>query len=687
MIDGYNVNEETNAAFNSIMEYTDYKYREVAIGGLQNRNQLIEIQDVKKLITGSEDYQTMFRFNEDVKTYYDITKNDKGNHTLSGYSGTCYTDYLTLDIDRENELPTSYKDVKYLLNRLTNEYGLDAQILRVYFSGHKGFHIEIPSVIFSLKPSENLPDICHTLATKLAGDITIDNIYQTIRLLRIPNTINAKSGLYKIELCIEDVLRGDLELGHILELAEKPSKDMIEHLDANEFEGLLSHLLKNIADKHHDTLQQTYDNITDAKLNTDKSWIINALDNGVCMGSRTTTLTKLIGHWASKGLSKNEILSLTLMWDKKNSPPLEQTDGNDKVPNTVNDILKRYHNGGIADKSDTENEPQRHRQGSKSASELIAKPPEPKPCIVGGGVLPSWGYTLMGAETKMGKSTLAIQMSLCILTGTRFLNKFDIATKDTHILYLNLEIDEGTLLDTINTQIENFGTNVPLDKLHIWTVNGFCLTDSEDIKELENEIRKNHIKLVIVDPVSYAMKNDQNKYEVVRSFSQQLDSISEDVGGVAWLLVHHYGKPKDANSETIHKMIGSSAFSNFAQSVIGIERYSSNKSPDYKTINFRLRNGRPQQDITTVLNSETRLFEVVEDIAEMTAVKADRVVNILIEAGKPQGYTELSRLIQEKIGVAEAQAKRLISAAVDNVIVKDKGRSGKYWIKNDTNVV
>ena len=79
-----------------------------------------------------------------------------------------------VDIDNDNDLNASHMIVKQLLNYLINNIGLTAKDLRIFFTGHKGFNIEIRPK--SLKIYGSVPEQIK-LSSKILDSI-IDNLRQ-----------------------------------------------------------------------------------------------------------------------------------------------------------------------------------------------------------------------------------------------------------------------------------------------------------------------------------------------------------------------------------------------------------------------------------------------------------------------------------------------------------------------------
>ena len=96
----------------------------------------------------------------------------------------------------------------------------------LYFSGSKGFHIEVSRKVFRPEPSPCMLKLSKRMAIKAvdAGVKTLDTgIYTQGRLWRMPNSINSKKGLYKIPLTFKELR--DLDAAAIAELAKNPRGD------------------------------------------------------------------------------------------------------------------------------------------------------------------------------------------------------------------------------------------------------------------------------------------------------------------------------------------------------------------------------------------------------------------------------------------------------------------------------
>jgi hypothetical protein len=88
---------------------------------------------------------------------------------------------------------------------------MDEESIRLYFSGSKGFHIELEPLAIGVSPSNGLSKIFRRIATTLKEDLeleTVDfSVYDERRMWRMPYTIHQKTDLWKTE-----IKRGNLDL-------------------------------------------------------------------------------------------------------------------------------------------------------------------------------------------------------------------------------------------------------------------------------------------------------------------------------------------------------------------------------------------------------------------------------------------------------------------------------------------
>jgi len=127
----------------------------------------------------SDWYTSLFYFRDDSKKYF-----VQNNNSIGGYKGTAYSKKLAFDFDSEQDVQKAKDDAIELIKRLEAD-GVDVyKHVIVYFSGSKGFHVEMP--MSKELTSKEIENICINLAEGLP---TFDKvIYNTTRLYRLPYT-------------------------------------------------------------------------------------------------------------------------------------------------------------------------------------------------------------------------------------------------------------------------------------------------------------------------------------------------------------------------------------------------------------------------------------------------------------------------------------------------------------------
>ena len=157
----------------------------------------------------SDTFMSLYDYPEYVKEYFGKKK------TLSGYDGEIYMpDEFILDVDGSNS-DKAYEKVCGLLGILEDLMVPNT----IYFSG-TGFHVHIPSQSFRWKPSKDL----HMKVKQVLTDFEIfkyadPSVTDKTRIIRVANTRNSKSGLYKVPLS-----KFPMDMVDIIEYAKSPKK-------------------------------------------------------------------------------------------------------------------------------------------------------------------------------------------------------------------------------------------------------------------------------------------------------------------------------------------------------------------------------------------------------------------------------------------------------------------------------
>lgn len=195
----------------------------VEIGGKTNnvfrRNIVVELNKKNEAIDK----------NNFTDTYSTIYSYDNKDQNIANYIAPLYIDLDAEYLERDYE--KLRRDVFLIIRRLKTLFFLEDDNIQLYFSGSKGFHILVPYEVFGFTLSKDINTKYKIIATELKSyTITksVDTrIYDNKRLFREPNSINTKTGYYKVQLTLSDLRT--MSYDDLIEFSSKPR----ELLDVN----------------------------------------------------------------------------------------------------------------------------------------------------------------------------------------------------------------------------------------------------------------------------------------------------------------------------------------------------------------------------------------------------------------------------------------------------------------------
>jgi len=147
--------------------------------------------DVYRNVDLNHDYYTSaFLYNEEQYQTF------KQTGTVAGITDTV-TDKLYWDFDSAGDLTQAKADAEALCQRLEKDAKFSPENIALFFSGKKGFQVEVTIKDAAFTPAE-VKNICLNLGDGLH---TLDRqIYNSNRILRLPLSKHQDTGLYKIPL-------------------------------------------------------------------------------------------------------------------------------------------------------------------------------------------------------------------------------------------------------------------------------------------------------------------------------------------------------------------------------------------------------------------------------------------------------------------------------------------------------
>lgn len=311
----------------------------IEMGGIKNghftRNYFIESKELKNNLN---------KYDGDI--YSTIYKYDSTDQNTANYIAPLYLD---LDIDDiEINFLKVKQDLLLVMRRLKTVFNLSDKDIELYFSGSKGFHILVSHTIFGFEPSRNInkqyKKIAIDLKTYTVNKSVDTKIYDNKRLFRIPNTINHKTGLYKVPITYDKIK----EMNNFEELKKYASskKPMMPRIYKFNPKARLA----------FDEMIERIDSEEKAKVNTKlaKEFIQRKellpcvqyiLNHGAAKGNRNNSTVALANSLFQVGKEYGEVLEIISYWNAtKNEDPLDESEIRTTVQSAYNNAqANRYY--------------------------------------------------------------------------------------------------------------------------------------------------------------------------------------------------------------------------------------------------------------------------------------------------------------------------------------------------------
>lgn len=142
-------------------------------------------------------FVSMFVFGGELADYY------KSTGGVAGFDGPCGAGHIIFDVDRV-DLDAAISDAYRLADWLRFNFG---DCVGVWFSGNRGFHVmlRLPA---DIEPDVSFHRVARAFALEIAdrANVVVDtNIYDKLRMIRLPNSRHEKTGLFKVPIGIDDL--------------------------------------------------------------------------------------------------------------------------------------------------------------------------------------------------------------------------------------------------------------------------------------------------------------------------------------------------------------------------------------------------------------------------------------------------------------------------------------------------
>lgn len=234
--------------------------------------------------------------------------------------------YIVFDFDSQI-LDLAQQDAINFVRYLATVHEVDIACLGLYFSGSKGFHVQLPIGLVVEQGEGGLwgvsPAVIKTFAMRIAtGFGTFDmSVYDARRIFRAPNAINPNSGLFKIPLTWQELTC--LSTSDIRALASD-QKDLIELVEPVVSRSLFELML---------TASET-----GSDLSHKPTIALSDLFDAATSGQRNTRATQLAGLMVKATTDLLVIREVMRLWNRHNPAPLAERE----LDIIVTGVYQRY---------------------------------------------------------------------------------------------------------------------------------------------------------------------------------------------------------------------------------------------------------------------------------------------------------------------------------------------------------
>ncbi len=576
--------------------YPELEYLETAFGSITHRNKMIRLPDIQASIENlrSENYVSIYRF---LPRTAELVR-DHG--TVAGLSPQMvWSDFIWIDIDNSDDLSSARESALEIFRRLAEILGGQLDHVRLYFSGAKGFHIGIPSAFADLKPRADLPAIQKRVVKRLCDGVDVDlSIYGQTRLLRVPNTLNSKSGLYKIPITYEQLSRTNIE--EIKNMAAKPiGKPFLDLL----FTDVAFKPVPALVELTQEESEPTGTNSNSIKpcqqgidSGSRSGWIAKTLAN-VAPGRRHRDFSRVIGRLLRDGHDIATIRSLLESHAKR-------VDFASEFNGLLIDLAKRYGNSSNLSQPNVDKTKNEFR--AVPLREFLDKT-DPNITWDVQGLIAAQTAAIFGGYPGAGKSFLLMELALAVSTGTNFLDCFP--TRQGTVLYIDEENAPQLIATRFNALLKGRSLLEAPSSIKIAVAQNLEVDTDAGLQHLARSIQEFRPSIVIVDSFIRIHRAEENSAKEMSRVHSNIKYLMNSLN-VSFVFADHVRKQSGKNQSAGLALRGSSDKWAFVDSLISVSKNQRQITVSHVKSRF----AEPQPPVVVNLSStEQGAIELVFD--------------------------------------------------------------------------
>jgi len=581
-------------------------YYEIAIGSPANRGSLFPQDELPEIVKQHGNSQAIYR---SVYAYPETAISaitDSGS--VKEYYGERFIEVIPIDIDKGDSTDLDTMKVALeVVNMLENKYRIAEGNYKIYFSG-TGYHIDITNSCFGFSSSNDLFYTVKDTMTKMFGKVVDPMIYMRTGLYRVAYSLNVKSGLYKVPIS-----RADLEslcYEHIVNKAKS--------IDVSDvyYEDIMGDLRGN--NELNKYIVRNSQNIREFQKITEPvnvaTCVYTLYSQGPKRGNRNMSVLRMASHYRRCGIPSEAAKAILLHWNKKS---LEDAKIIENIENVYNrnyrygcddTILKQhcstrcihYRNKDYNVKMYSAEEMQKRASvwantdftgRTINLAKMLGQPE------IDCEIFPGELVTIMG-PTGSGKTAftqhliLGMDMFECEPHQEWQLdtNWLSLELSDRLMHRRNLQIVGGYDKKWLSEHLSDaYRKNKDLLQ-HI-----LIRTTSGSIKDIEEIIRRNDPKVIVIDYIDLVEADKRNEHETVKAIMHGLSSLAVNYDIIIIAIAQIRREDARARDVDLFSGKGSGAIENASRKVIALNGMPHN----------------PRKEVKVVKNTDGELLESV----------------------------------------------------------------------------
>jgi len=478
-------------------------------------------------------------------------------------------DNLVLDFDDKANPGNALRGLRILIGHIQEIYGVDPYCMRLWCSGGKGFHAEIPSECFNSQDGDPyLPLIYKRIVCQWAASLELSTIDISMycmgsgKMFRIAGVMR-DNGRRKVPLTLDEVQ--SLPIETLWKLSENPRE--VEPVEFDTACEDLAKLYQECKEQVHAEIEEfkkqpPVDPEIIGRLQGKTSPCIIYILTNYPTTKKTSfngLVMNLVKYFQSTGSDINNSLHIAESFLQSYPHSTSYTTYNERLKHFREQwayhqgrsdshfncsYIKGYGFPGSAFdcKKCQANEPSEPASGAEkkryayiTGKELMVREFKEPPWFLL-GFLPK-GLLIFGGKPKAGKSLMVGNLVIAVVTGGMF---FNLKLEQQTVLLLGLEDTYRRLQDRFRKMTIDSGAD--LSRLIIF--NEFAKADQGGMKDLEEMILLHKPGLVVIDTLKKFKSASNAKKQL---YDENYDSVDEikkmaDRHSITIILVHHLRK-------------------------------------------------------------------------------------------------------------------------------------------------